>query len=163
MLLPAQCFSWCTLHIRLLTSPYFWSGSVWFDLILAISAVVVRSSQAGSMIFLGWRLAPLGHFPRLKSLLHRPGVSPLGSPAICIPNTFSTLNTSLLDLPNTHLGQLQGYCLIIPILLSVQLGSLPGEGNGKPPQYSCLENSTDKGTWQATVDGVAKSWTRLSY
>ena len=163
MLLPAQCFSWCTLHIRLLTSPYFWSGSVWFDLILAIAAVVVRSSQAGSVIFLGWRLPPPGHFPRLKSLLHRPGVSPLGSPAICIPNTFSTLNTSLLDLPNTHLGQPQGYCLIIPILLFVQLGSLPGERNGKPPQYSCLENSMDRGTWQATVDGVAKSWTRLSY
>ena len=33
----------------------------------------------------------------------------------------------------------------------------PGEGNGNPLQYSCLENSMDKGAWQATVHGVAKS------
>ena len=38
----------------------------------------------------------------------------------------------------------------------------PGEGNGYPRQYSCLENSMDRGTWWATVHGVAKSWTRLS-
>ena len=35
----------------------------------------------------------------------------------------------------------------------------PGEGNGYPLQYSCLENSMDRGAWQATVHGVAKSWT----
>jgi len=39
------------------------------------------------------------------------------------------------------------------------LGRSPGEGNGNPFQYSCLENSMDRGTWQATVHGVAKSWT----
>ena len=32
----------------------------------------------------------------------------------------------------------------------------PGEGNGNPLQYSCLENPMDKGAWQATVHGVAK-------
>ena len=37
-----------------------------------------------------------------------------------------------------------------------------GEGNGNPLQYSCLENSMDRGAWQATVHGVAKSRTRLS-
>ena len=30
-------------------------------------------------------------------------------------------------------------------------GRSPGEGNGNPPQYSCLENSMDRGAWQATV------------
>ena len=39
------------------------------------------------------------------------------------------------------------------------LGRSPAEGNGNPLQYSCLENSMDKGVWQATVHGVAKSWT----
>ena len=39
-------------------------------------------------------------------------------------------------------------------------GGSPGEGNGYPLQYSCLENSMDRGTWQATVHGVTKSWTR---
>ena len=42
------------------------------------------------------------------------------------------------------------------------LGRSPGEGNGYPPQYSCLENSMNRGAWQATVHGVAKSQTRLS-
>ena len=44
-------------------------------------------------------------------------------------------------------------------------GSIPGygrstgEGNGNPLQYSCLKNSMDRGAWQATVHGVAKSRT----
>ena len=47
-------------------------------------------------------------------------------------------------------------------------GSIPGsetspeEGNGNLLQYSCLENPMDRGAWQATVHGVAKSQTRLS-
>ena len=41
-------------------------------------------------------------------------------------------------------------------------GRSPGEGNGNPLQYSCLENSKDTGAWQALVHGVAKSWTQLS-
>ena len=39
---------------------------------------------------------------------------------------------------------------------------LNGKRNGNPLQYSCLENPMDKGTWWATVHGVAESWTRLS-
>ena len=38
----------------------------------------------------------------------------------------------------------------------------PGEGNGNPLQYSCLENPMDGGTWWATVLGVAKSQILLS-
>ena len=34
-----------------------------------------------------------------------------------------------------------------------------GEGNGKPLQYSCLENPMDRGAWWAAVHGVTKSWT----
>ena len=41
-------------------------------------------------------------------------------------------------------------------------GRSPGEGNGTPLQYSCLENPMDGGAWEATVHGVAKSRTRLS-
>ena len=41
-------------------------------------------------------------------------------------------------------------------------GRSPGEGNGNPLQYSCLENSMDGGAWWTTVHGVAKSRTRLS-
>ena len=42
------------------------------------------------------------------------------------------------------------------------LGRSPGEGNGNPLQYSCLENPMDGGAWLATVHGVTKSWTQLS-
>ena len=38
-------------------------------------------------------------------------------------------------------------------------GRFPGVGNGNPLQYSCLEDSIDRGAWQATVHGMAKSWT----
>ena len=49
-----------------------------------------------------------------------------------------------------------------------ELGSIPevrrspGEGNGNPLQYSCLENPMDGGSWEAVVHGVAESWTRLT-
>ena len=42
------------------------------------------------------------------------------------------------------------------------LGRSPGEGNGNPLQYYCLENHLDRGVWWATVHGVTKSWTQLS-
>ena len=42
------------------------------------------------------------------------------------------------------------------------LGRSPGEGNGNPLQYSCLESSMDWGAWKATVYGVAKRRTQLS-
>ena len=41
-------------------------------------------------------------------------------------------------------------------------GRSPGEGNGNPLQYSCLENPMDSKSWWATVVGVAKSQTQLS-
>ena len=45
-------------------------------------------------------------------------------------------------------------------------GRCPGEGNDNPLQYSCLENSMDRGVWQATVNGgagrVSKSQTQLT-
>ena len=48
-------------------------------------------------------------------------------------------------------------------------GLIPGSGrspevrNGNVPQYSCLENSTDRGAWRATVHSVTKSQIRLSH
>ena len=42
------------------------------------------------------------------------------------------------------------------------LGRFPGEGNGNPLRYPCLENPMDSGAWWAKVHGVAKSRTRLT-
>ena len=36
---------------------------------------------------------------------------------------------------------------------------IPGKGNGNPLQYFCLENSMNRGAWQAKVQRVAKGWT----
>ena len=41
-------------------------------------------------------------------------------------------------------------------------GRFPGEGNGNPLQYSCLENPMDRGAWHATLHGISKGRTRLS-
>ena len=49
-----------------------------------------------------------------------------------------------------------------PLQKYIQSILLPGEGNGTPLQYSCLENPTDGGTWWAAVHGVAQSRTWLS-
>ena len=46
-------------------------------------------------------------------------------------------------------------------------GSIPasgrslGRGHGNSLQYSCLENPTDRGAWQATVHGITQSWTQM--
>ena len=43
--------------------------------------------------------------------------------------------------------------------LILGLGGSPGERNGSPLQYPCLENPMDRGAWQATIHGVTKSQT----
>ena len=53
-------------------------------------------------------------------------------------------------------------CNVGDLALIPGSGRSPGEGNGYPLQYSCLENPIDRGTWWATVHRVAKSRTQLS-
>jgi len=53
-------------------------------------------------------------------------------------------------------------CNIGDMGLILVSGRSPEEGNGNPLQYSCLENSMDRGAWWATVRGVTKSWTQLN-
>ena len=47
-------------------------------------------------------------------------------------------------------------CSVGDLGLIPGLGRSPGEGNGNPLQYACLENPVDRGAWQATVHGVAR-------
>ena len=56
--------------------------------------------------------------------------------------------------PKTSRSSIRGF-------LSPFKSLAPGEGNGNPLQYSCLENPRDGGAWWAAVYGVAQSWTRL--
>ena len=109
------------------------------------------------------------------------GLSPWGRKE---SDTTERLSLHSLD-PHTSLQRLQaGVCVCVCVyILKLALvvknlpasagdirdaGSIPGsgrsprEGNGNPLQCSCLENSMDRGAWQATVHGVTKSRTRLS-
>ena len=74
-----------------------------------------------------------------------------------------SLRASLgLRLPCRLPCRLQTACNLADLGLISELGRFFGEGNGYPLQYSCLENSMDREALQASVHGVAKSWTRLS-
>ena len=75
--------------------------------------------------------------------------------------TMETVRDFILGGPGGSDGKASVYNVGDPGLIP-GLGRAPGEVTGYPLQYSCLENSMDRGAWQATVHGVTKSWTRLS-
>ena len=66
----------------------------------------------------------------------------------------------VMGLPSGSDGK-ESACNAGDTVLIPGLGRSPGEGNGNPLQYSCLENSMDRGAWQAVVHGVSKNQTRL--
>ena len=127
-----------------------YSRALWFDLQL----IVIASSIYLLMAFFSW-LPELslsafsmswmtGHMPRgrLQFLMDRSWC--INTP-VCFPLDGITL---LFESANEEIRD---------------VGSIPrpGRSPGNPLQYSCWENLMDRGTWQATVYRVAKSWTRL--
>ena len=68
---------------------------------------------------------------------------------------------SLMSFPCSSVGKASA-CSAGDLGLIPRLGRSPGEGNGNPLQYACLENPMDRGAWWAAVHGVAKSGARLS-
>ena len=66
-----------------------------------------------------------------------------------------------MDFPDGSTGK-ESTCNVRDLSLIPGLGRFPGGGHGNPLQYVDLENSMDRGAWQATVHGVAKSQTLLS-
>ena len=56
----------------------------------------------------------------------------------------------------------ESVCIAGNLGLMPGLGRPPGEGNGNPLQYSCLENFMDRGAWWAMIHGVTKSQTQMS-
>ena len=61
-----------------------------------------------------------------------------------------------LDFPDSSDGK-ETACNVGALGFIPGLGRYSGEGNGNPLQYSCLENSMDRGAWRATVHGVAEN------
>ena len=72
------------------------------------------------------------------------------------------VNVDIYDLPGFFSGgseSKESACNAGDLVLILGSGRSPGGGHGQPLQYSCLENSMDRGAWWAAVHGVAKSWT----
>ena len=66
-----------------------------------------------------------------------------------------TIHTIERDFPRSSFGK-ESACNAGELGLIPGSGRSPGEGNGNPLQYSCLENPMDRGAWWATVHGVAR-------
>ena len=80
----------------------------------------------------------------------------------CLRSTDSKLSTTLKpSLPGGSDGK-ESACNERNWSSVPGVGRSPGERNGNPAQYSCLEKSTDRGAWWATVHGLAKSQTQLN-
>ena len=73
---------------------------------------------------------------------------------------FGVIYTFWWDFPGGSEVKASAWNAGDPGLIPV-LGRSPGEGNGNPLQYSCLENPMDREAWRAAIHGVAKSRTRL--
>ena len=69
---------------------------------------------------------------------------------------YGTTLKSIHNYWKSHIQTLVGK--VMSLLFNTLSRFVIGEGNGNPLQYSCLENSMDRGTWQAMVHGVAESW-----
>ena len=78
----------------------------------------------------------------------------------CLRYLFSARN-AYEELPCGSQGK-ESACNVGDLDLIPGFGRSPGEGNGNPLQYSCLDNSMNRGAWQATVYGVSRSWTQMS-
>ena len=76
------------------------------------------------------------------------------------PLTFLYVHFIFLSFPGGSDGK-ESACSAGDLGSIPGLGRSPGEGHGNPLQYSCLENSMDRGAWRAAVCGVAKSRSRL--
>ena len=96
--------------------------------------------------------------PSLKDFEHN--LTSVGNECNC-PVVWTFFITTLLGFPGSLDGKASSYNVGDLGLIPGSARS-PGEGNGNPLQYSCLENPMDWGTWWATVHGIAKSPTRLS-
>ena len=86
-----------------------------------------------------------------------------------IKRSITEENISLINIYVSNISGFSGdsdgkasACSVGDLGSTLGSGRSPGEGYGNPFQYSCLENSMERGAWWATVHGVAKSRTGLS-
>ena len=120
-------------------------------------------------LFLPWPRRVVSRVNSLASYTQicDPSPSPSPTPSSSPPphSLLSSDSTCLFLSPSFPCSHTPSSCFTFPrdAGLIPGLGRSPGKGHGNPLQYSCLENPMDRGAWQATVPGVAKSQTRLKW
>ena len=102
-----------------------------------ISSVYPQKSLFSKFLFLVF----LSTFPQFPHLIFRFESGYTKKKNVCIPHRSASKESA---------------CSAGDPSLVLGLGRSPGEGNGNPVQYSCLENPMDRGAWWATVHGVAR-------
>ena len=126
------------------------------------SALVVFKSCSGDFDHgEGWApLDQLGFRQHVLLVVMLPGEVPVSSSDMCPFAYFVCTSPARLHVENrrrtwvcrNEITRWQGR-------LKIPYEDQSGEGNGNPLQYSCLENSVDRGAWWAAVHGVTQSWT----
>ena len=138
---------------------WFWETGT----LIAPKAQILRKAERNLLLRLKLKVKPEGkHWfqprdsdsigPGCIKILYLPGDTNR-HPGLKNPGKDSWDNTH----PSKVFSEFAGDPILIP-----GSGRYPGERGRNPLQYSCLENSMDRGAWWATVHGVAKSQTRLS-
>ena len=112
----------------------------------------VRSKEANSLVLIQPCSLPL------MLLWSEPSKDPARRAELCASETLIHPSLHRLGFPGGSDGKESAssveYLSTIP-----GLGRSPGEGNGYSLQYSCLENSMNRGAWQATIHGFTESRT----
>ena len=90
--------------------------------------------------------------------IHQPSLKKLSG----IGGNFFILIKNISEKPIANVLASERQRFPLKIRKNVRIPTPTISGNGTPLQYSCLENPMDRGSWQAAVQGVAKSGTRLS-
>ena len=116
---------------------------------------------SSSRAFLSYSAVPAN---RNRYLALRPGLA--GTLEAVVSSTIQTValwcvsDTSASQVVLKNLAANEGDAK--DVCSTLGSGRSPGIGNGSPLQYSCLENSMDRGIWWATVHVITKSWTWLN-
>ena len=102
-----------------------------------------------------------------KEMATHSSVLPWRIPGVVEPGGLPSMGSHRVRHDWSDLAAVISHCVYIPYPLYPficwwRLRLLPGEGNGTPLQYSCLENPMDRGAWWAAVHGFSKSQSRLS-
>ena len=112
----------------------------------------VRSKETNSLVLIQPCSLPL------MLLWSEPSKDPASRAELCASETLINPSLQRLGFPSGSDGKESASS--VEYLSSIPgLGRSLGEVNGYSLQYSCLENSMDRGAWQATIHGFAKSWT----